>query len=298
MPHFGWVPNPIEVDNVLATLPHPMFASAAFGIRGSGAGKTVLLFEPLIKLLGTFPIHKQEIGDCVSHGWGLAVDILKAVEIVLGGENEQFMAETATEFLYHCGRVDIGGGQLGNEDGSLGAWQAKAVQQQGTIARRKFASVDLTQYSGQRAKEWGSPRANIPADVDSEGREHPVKNVSLVTSYEEARDAIANGYPVPVCSMQGFAEQRDGEGFSRPQGQWAHCMCFIAVDDNPNRPGLLCMNSWGPDWISGPKRLGQPDGSFWVDAQTADRMLKNRDSFAPSQYDGYKAQQLPDNFAW
>lgn len=293
---FGWTPNPREVDRVLRTLPTPRFFTAA--CRDTGKGKTVLLHEPLAKLLGTFPVHKQEIGDCVSHGWGLGVDVLKAVEIVVNAENEQFLAETATEFLYHCGRVDQGGGQLGEEDGSLGAWQAKAVQEQGTVARLKYGDVDLTSYSGRRAKEWGSPRAKIPADVDATGREHPVKTVSLVSTYEEARDAIANGYPVPVCSMQGFAETRDADGFARPQGQWAHCMLFLAVDDSGRRPGLLCMNSWGPDWINGPTRLNQPPGSFWVDAATADKMLRNRDSFAISAYAGFPARTLPENWAF
>lgn len=295
---FGWHPNPREVSRVLASLSRPLFFSAAQSIRDSGAGKTVLLYEPIIKLLGRFPIHKQEIGDCVSHGWGLAVDILKAVEIVIGNENEKFLAETATEFIYHTSRVDIGGGQLGNEDGSLGAWAAKAVQEQGIVARLKYSNVDLSSYSGSRAKEWGSPRASIPSDVDAAGREHPVKTVSLVTSYEESRDAIANGYPVPVCSMQGFSETRDADGFARPQGQWAHCMCFIAVDDNARRPGLLCANSWGPDWISGPKRLNQPDGTFWVDAATVNNMLRQRDSFAVSSFQGYPARKLPRNVAW
>jgi hypothetical protein len=50
------------------------------------------------------------------------------------------------------------------------------------------------------------------------------------------------------------------------------------------------MNSWGADWISGPKRHDQPDGSFWVDADVAERMLRGQDSFAVSGYEGYPAQ--------
>ena len=296
--HFGWVNDPIGVEKVLAVLPRPIFAYQANRITDSGKGKTVLLHEILGNLLGTFPIHKQEIGDCVSHGWALGIDVLKAVESVLKKEPEQFLAPTATEYLYYTGRVKVGGGKLGNDDGSLGAWQAKAVQDHGVAARLKYDGVDLTEYSGKRAKEWGSPRAAIPPAVESAGRQHPVQTASLITSYEDARDAIANGYPIPVCSMQGFSETRDGEGFARAQGQWAHCMLFMAVDDNPRRPGLLCMNSWGPDWITGPKRLGQPDGSFWVEAATVTSMLRQRDSYAISNFKGYPARELPKNFAF
>lgn len=293
---FGWVDRPRDVEAALATMPRPLFAQAGRPIADSGKGKVVLLHEALNSVLGTFPVHDQKIGDCVSHGWGLCVDILKAVEILLLKEPEAFIAETATEQIYHTSRVDIGRGQLGNEDGSLGAWAAKAVTQYGIALRKKYGSVDLTNYSGSLAKQWGNRGAKLPADVDAEALEHSVRTTSLVTTYEEARDAIANGYPVAVCSMVGFQERRDNEGFAKASGQWAHCMAFIAVDDAHSRPGLLCMNSWGPGWISGPKRHNQPDGSFWVDADTANRMLKDRDSFALSSFAGYPGRTLPENW--
>tara|TARA_R110000868_G_scaffold228799_2_gene481762 strand:- start:833 stop:1066 length:234 start_codon:yes stop_codon:yes gene_type:complete len=67
-------------------------------------------------------------------------------------------------------------------------------------------------------------------------------------------------------------------------------MIFIGVDDAHRRPGLCCMNSWGPNWISGPKRHNQPDGSGWVDAETCDRMLRVQpDSYAVSGFVGFPA---------
>src|SRR5690606_38137456 len=111
-------------------------------------------------------------------------------------------------------------------------------------------------------------------------------DVVLVTTFREAGAAIQSGYPVAVCSGQGFASQRDGQGFAAARGSWAHCMVFIGV--RFDRPGLLCLNSWGPRWIGGPKWPDdQPDGSFWVDARTCDRMLAGRDSFAISGYRGF-----------
>lgn len=291
---FGWVDNPRAVEAVVATLPRPIFGIAAQNIAGSGAGKVALLHKCLEEVAGSFPIHNQTIGDCVSHGWGLGVDVLKCVEIKLAGENEVFRAETATEVIYAGSRVEIGRGEIGRGDGSLGAWAAKFVEDYGIVTREQHGGHDLRVYSGERAKQWGMPRAGVPDELEPEAREHPVKTVSVVRSYEEARDAIANGYPVPVCSMQGFSDQRDSEGFARPQGQWAHCMLFLAVDDEHRRPGLLCMNSWGPNWISGPKRHGQPDGSFWVDASTCTRMLRGGDSFAISNFAGYPGQNIPD----
>jgi hypothetical protein len=69
-------------------------------------------------------------------------------------------------------------------------------------------------------------------------------------------------------------------------------MLFCGVDDESRRPGLLCWNSWGDDWISGPTRHGQPAGSFWVDADVADAMLRQEDSYAISGYEGFKSQEL------
>lgn len=277
-----------EVDNYVASLRRPMFGVSASPLKDTGKNKVVLLHKALEDVAGQFRVHSQTIGDCVSHGWGLGVDILKAVEIKLKGEHEQWKTETATEPLYAFSRVEVGGGRLGNGDGSIGAWMAKAVSEYGTLLREKYDSYDLRKYSGSKARDWGRKGRGVPDILEPTAREHPVRTVSLVTSYEEARDAIANGFPVPVCSMQGFRDKRDKEGFSKPSGSWAHCMCFVAVDDKHKREGLLCVNSWGPNWISGPKRHGQPEGSFWVDADVADKMLRrDPDSYSMSGFEGY-----------
>jgi hypothetical protein len=288
---FGCVYDWREVERFVSSLSRPVFGASASPLRDTGKGKTVLLHNHLETVAGSFRVHQQTVGDCVSHGWGLAVDVLKAVEITLGREREKWTGETATEPIYAFSRVEVGGGRLGNSDGSIGAWAARSVSEFGTLVRAKYDGADLRRYSGSKARTWGRRGAGVPDSLEPTAREHPVRTVSLVTSYDEARDAIANGYPVPVCSNQGFRDRRDRDGFSKASGSWAHCMCFVAVDDSRKRPGLLCVNSWGPDWISGPKRHGQPDGSFWVDADTCDRMLRrDPDSYSLSGFEGF-----PDN---
>ena len=288
-----------ETDSLMGMLRRPVFGAAASTLKDTGKDQIVLLYKYLEELIGHFPVNEQTIGDCVSHGWGLGVDILKAVEIKLQKEREEFKAETATEAIYAGSRVEIGRGRLGNGDGSIGAWAARTVQEYGTLTRSKYGSHDLRTYSGNKARQWGKPDGGIPDELESISKEHPVRTVSLVTSYEEARDAIANGYPVPVCSMQGFSSTRDKDGFAKASGSWAHCMLFCGVDDKHKRPGLLCMNSWGKHWISGPKRHNQPDGSFWVDADTANRMLsRDPDSYSMSGFEGYKKQSFSFEDVW
>ena len=292
---FGWTDDPAECERVVATLERPLFSLASPEIQDTGAGKTVLLYEAVRKAFGRDLVHRQTIGDCVSHGWGLGVDYLAAVEIVIKGEHEKIVAETATEPIYAYSRVEVGNGRLGRGDGSIGGWAAKAVRQGGTVLRQRYGegnrSADYTKYNGKKAREMGAPRVGVPDWIEPKMREHKVQQTSLVTSYEEARDAIANGYPVPVCSSQGFSDRRDSSGFCRPSGKWAHCMLFMSVADT-GRSGLLCQNSWGSNWVGGPEGDHDiPAGSFWVDADVADRMLRRKDSYAMSAYQGYPARE-------
>lgn len=283
----GWIFNPREIDKVKSELQYPFLSQAGPQLVSSGAGKTALLHEVFTKLRLKFPINDQKIGDCVSHASACACNVLRAVEISLG-DNQKWIAETSTEDIYYGSRVIIGGNQI-QGDGSIGAWAVKYMQRSsnGTLFRIKYDFADLSVYSGDRAKAWGSNR-NVPSGLAQEAKKTPIDAYTACKNYEEVRDALANGYPVIVCSQQGFSQTRDAEGFAKPEGTWAHAMCFIAMDDKFKRPGVLCMNSWGPNWISGSKRHNQPDGSFWVDADIVNKMCKMGDTWAISGFNGFK----------
>jgi len=69
-------------------------------------------------------------------------------------------------------------------------------------------------------------------------------------------------------------------------------MCIVGVAD-VDRKGCLLLNSWGSNWISGPKRFDdEPAGTFWVDADIIDKMLKEGDSYALKSFKGYARYQL------
>jgi len=289
---FGWIHNPAAVERVLNRCPHPLAYHALGDIRGSGAGKQALLYEAVKIVVGNWITNNQTIGDCVSHGAAQAVRTLICVEIANKGDNEKWVADPATEPIYAGSRVEVGGGQLGTGDGSIGAWAAEWIREWGILVRQTYGSYDLTTYSGAKAREWGMPKAGCPDILEPIAREHPVRTTSLVQTYEEARDLLANGYPITVASMVGFNDTRDSQGFLRASGTWAHQMCFTAVDDDSSRPGLCCQNSWGENWVTGPTRLGQPPGSFWVDADTVNRMLGQGDSWVLSDFEGFPARKL------
>jgi hypothetical protein len=289
----GWINDPKAVEQAMGDLPFPVFSDIHPSLKDSGKGKKMLLYDIIRKVAGTFPIRNQKISDCVSMGAAYAVDAIKAVDIYINKDFEEWVAETATEDIYWGSRNIIGKGQLGNGDGSLGVWAAKYVNQYGSVARGKYGDIDLTTYSGSRAKTWGNSGYRLPQAFVDIIKKHSVLTISQVNSYEEVRDLIYNGYAITIASNQGFSSYRDKDGFAQPQGQWSHQMSILGVDDEYKRPGVLVQNSWGPSWIQGPKRNDQPDGSFWVDANEIEsRILKTGDCWAYSGYDGFKPKTI------
>ncbi|MGC4004670.1 MAG: hypothetical protein QM811_16750 [Pirellulales bacterium] len=299
---FGYVPNPAATEAFLLTLPNPELLQAAPQLFAARDGQDVFLYRSLYKAykaskLVEWIVGAQGIGDCVSWGWAHAIMIHMAVLWELGETSE--WREAATESIYGGSRVEALGRRSGGYgDGSYGGAAAKWVKNFGVIFRQDYPDlgVDLTKYSSKRAKDWGNYGNGGKADggrLDAEAKKHPVLDVALVTTFDQAAAAIANGYPVPVCSSVGFTSTRDAQGFLRRGIKpWAHCMCFVGVRYG-DRPGLLCLNSWGPKWVSGPKYPDdQPDGSFWVDKDLVNVMLAGRDSFAVSGLVGFPRNDL------
>lgn len=299
---FGWVKNEREVEKHLPTLPGPIFG-------GMGdADKEVFLWDVVRKVIGSdLPKGPQGIGDCVSWGSGNFVNTTSCVQIFnklksanllhSDFEDPQRQAiveeyqETATESIYALSRVEVGGQRGSYSDGSTGIWAMKALSLYGTLSRKYLEKKGLGgKYDKNRAKDWGAK--GLPDALEPDARQHLVKSVSLIRSYEEARTAIQNGYGVVVCSDQGFTMTRDRQGFCSPRGTWYHCMFFCA--NRNDRPGLCLSQSWGGMVPDGPLDKGQPDNTFWVDANVVDRMLRQGDSYTGSQFDGYPAQDLID----
>lgn len=289
---FGRVEDRREVDRYLGELTHPMFAPAAGdGVKDSGKGKIALLFKCVERLHGFYPIQNQTIGDCVSQGSAGAVQDVMAADIIRRNDPEDWAGIVATEPIYALSRVEIGGGRLSG-DGSLGSWAAKAVREYGVLLRKKYGKHDFRRYSGRKARAMGKRGAGLPDELEPIAREHPIRTTSLVTSWEDVRDAVANYYGVTVASNIGFVKRRDKDGFAKQSGTWNHQMRVIAIDDSYRRPGGLLMNSWGPKWITGGKRHGQPEGSFFVDADVIDRMVRQQDSWAYSDFEGFPRKEI------
>lgn len=246
----------------------------------------------------SFIANGYSVHNCVSHGFGLGVDILSAVQMLMDNKLERWVAKAATEIIYAGSRVEVGGGRL-RMDGSRGAWAGEFVNKWGVLHRKRYlgGKYDYTEYSGRVARTLG--QQGVPNPLEPLCRLHPVKTITLCKSWSECRDAIANGHPVVMCSSVGFKTRggRDRDGFLSPgRRRWMHAMLIAGIDDQYKRPGGLLVNSWGSNWTYGPKRYGQPEGSFWADASVIDRGLRQGDSVAMSAYLGYPHFDLDYRF--
>jgi len=280
--------NPEQRDAFLATLPEPTFAMAGFRLMGTGAGKLSTPYKSVIKLSPVQPyLERQTTGDCVSHGTRNSVDVSRAVQIDVGRAMESFVTIGATEAIYGC-RGHGGQGMACSE-------AAEFVHQNGGIVLRKnYPGVaDFSTYNGDLGAGWGS--RGVPKGVIEIARTNQVGTITQINTVEQARDALANGYAIAVCSNQGFSEKRDDKGFARPQGNWGHCMMWSACDDTGSEPAFLVQNSWAK-WNDGghPAWGPIPDGSFLIHADVAASMLKSDSSFAFSAVKGFPPVKLPD----
>lgn len=288
----GWVRDDAEVDRVWSMMPTPIFNTP------EPEDKDVFNHIIFKEITGDWHDEgPQMIGDCVSWGNGRLIDYAQVLEQAYGTAKEAFeFQKTATEVIYALSRVEVGGGRI-RGDGSVGAWAAKAVTDFGTLSRKQLDQLGVGgTYSGQRARDWG--RSGLPDTLEPAAKMHIIEDMTPVNNFKEAAWHIQQGRTVAVCSDVGFENgsggvtMRDSDGFATARGSWAHCMTFVSVRMG-RRPGLLLTNQWPKGTVQGPMGPCElPPCSWWVDVNTCNRMLGQRDSFTGTTYKGYPARKL------
>jgi hypothetical protein len=274
-------------DHLMENSKYPLFGDASKKVAGTGRGKLSTPYKSVLKF-DKHPYNERQVtGDCVSHATRNACDVSRAVEIDVHSDRESWIARGATEAIY--GARGHGG------QGMSCARAAEFVSKYGgVLVRQNYKGViDLSKYQGMLGANWGGK--GLPDTVIDLANDHQIKTVSLIRNIDEARDALANGYGISVCSNYGFASTRDKKGFAKTSGSWAHAMAWIACDDTGSEPAFLVQNSWGK-WNDGghPEWGPIPDGSFLIHADVAAGMLKQNGAYAFSNFDGFPVQKLPD----
>jgi len=273
-------------DELLENSKYAYFSDGAKKITNSGKGKLSTPYKSVLKFDKRAYEERQTTGDCVSHATRNACDISRVVEIDVHKQKEAWIARGATEAIY-------GARGHGGQGMSCSRAATFVGQTGGILVRKNYKGVaDFSKYNGNLGAGWGA--RGLPDSVIDLANDHQITTVSLVKTIEEARDALANGYGLAVCSNYGFTHKRDKKGFAKPSGSWAHAMAWIACDDTNGDAAFLVQNSWGkwndgghPDW--GPI----PDGSFLITSDVAQGMLDQNGAYAFSNFNGFPVQKLP-----
>jgi hypothetical protein len=273
-------------EQLLENSKYAYFKDGARKIKNSRKGKLSTPYKSVLKFDKNPYNERQTTGDCVSHATRNACDVSRAVEIDVHRDREAWLARGATEAIY-------GARGHGGQGMSCARAATFVSESGGIVVRKNYEGVaDFSKYNGNMGARWGS--RGLPDNVIDVANDHQIKTVSLVKTVEEARDALANGYGLSVCSSYGFSNKRDKHGFARVSGSWAHAMAWIACDDTGDEPAFLVQNSWGKWNDGGHPEWGKiPDGSFLIHADVAAGMLKQNGSYAFSQFDGFPVQKLP-----
>lgn len=230
--------------------------------------------------------------QCVSFGAKNATEYLICCERIIKGTWEKFRP-VFPPYFYGTSRVQVGGGQLGNGDGSTGSWMAEAVIKYGVLAADESG---VPEYSGSVAKSWG--RSGSPDNFVKIAQAFPIKSAVKINSWAELVAAITNGYPCTVASNQGFSMEAGSDGFHRAQGNWGHQMCIMGVDDEYANPYGLILNSWG-DAMGHLKSFDTPSedipiGVIRAHKNTIEDMISAGETFAYSNFDGFPEQDLDE----
>jgi hypothetical protein len=274
------------LERVLSKLEYPLFGDAAQNIAGSGAGKLALNYKLVQKYDKTFAEDESQLtGDCTSHACRNATTLSIVGDIEERLETEEYKSRLATEAIYGYR------GHFG--EGMSVALAAQFVSETGGIAlRKKYGVYDLTKYNPKVGINWG--RTGVPKSVVSEISENKALTTSLCTSVDQLRDAIYNGYGVMVGSNMGFSSTRNKNGTAKISGSWNHALSFGAMDDTLTYEKeclFLILNSWG-EWNAGPKIYEQPNGSFWVTATVAERMIRQKQTWIIGNIKGFKTKKI------
>jgi hypothetical protein len=313
---FGYTPDPAGAKRFLQELGEDRyFAQAGAEAMQEAKGIDVFLYRQLdaahrARYGKPFVVGRQLIGDCTSWGGMHAVAVADAVAWSLG-EIQDPPLMPATEPLYGGARVEARGkpgdglqAYGGWSDGATGYGVAKFLREYGVVYRQKYPTVDLTEYSGERAKQYGAYGCGGQGDagrLDAEAKKHPLRHVTAVRSWAELTSALESGYPVTLASSQGFSSRLGPSGIAEASGQWQHQMCAIGIRHKKNgAPDDLCLilNSWGPRWQSGLENktpADQPDGSFWARRSVVEGMLE--DAWAIGSTGGFPYRDI-DHGKW
>ena len=308
----GWAPNAEAADRDSAQSALKSFAQTAAGqVAAAELPAAAFLWQAETALTGQpTPLKDQNpTGSCVGFGTTTAIERTEATEIVSRQGDPSEFAHFAEEVTYAGSKVQGAralGASVSAQDGSAGVFaKAWVTTVGGMVPKGKYGALDLTTYDPQRAHAWNL--SGCPAELLPVAKKYPVKSAVKVTSWAEAKTALASGYGIAACASWSFARQRDANGVAAPTREgWNHCMAIDGyyVDPATSKEYGHVENSWsnlpgpngqrtGKSYHTGPTGWGNPTtAGFWASSDSLDRALRQGDSFAYSGATGFVPKKI------
>lgn len=305
--HFGWLPPEMRTDAQHEADEAARSMMPAFAIEGYREERGRFATWALARQANggeQYPYAWQVTGSCVGAGGGNMLRTLARVEISQGDPEEYH--ELWWPYTYGQSRLRAGWSREG--EGSWGTTWAAAIVQDGIFAASEAQGLpEFTRKGGwlQLSKavemKW-SAGGWSKSEYGALALKHPVGTAAKISSSDEAKAALQNGYPLTLASNFGTRG-------SRPQGtpavnvaerddRWPHQMFCDEAWDHPTL-GLIFRigNNWGPtgDRLggTGPRPTqGEPEGGFYVLAKTFDGICRENEVFAFSKFTGFLRRSL------
>lgn len=265
----GWAYDPAEIDKTREWFRSqgrsPFLADGRPDLKNYHQQfQRTAICESELKLFGQWlPSWSQQRGTCVSQGNGRAAQFAIFAALV-GGRMAGGPRQVCPEWIYAGSRVNIGGGQLGGGDGSIGSWAAQYLHKYGIHPRGVYGSYDLSQPNEMVGVRLGNPGGGVPREVLDDPRHRTGIECWECQSLEECWDSIAAECPIAICCNDLYSGQRDSNGCCRMSGNGGHCTALVDfVVDRQNRIITVHQQSWGNGAYSGPDEIPCADGSVY-----------------------------------
>ena len=304
--NFGWVPqdlNPVSItksesittSNNLDSMPVTGEDAYLWRFLYSSLKKTSQLSQMEIESGRLSSLNQGNVGSCVGYASTICLDIAMGVSAeIKKSHKEEFIFRCNPDVVYAIGRAD----NKGSWDGSRGIWSVSGLSKLGSLHKKEYEGFSLLSTQPADGRKWSA--SGLPGSFLKVAADHKLISFEKVTSIEQAKKAIQNGYPILTCAQASYTMKRDSTGFATRTGnKWAHAMAVVGYrtkgsgQTRGNLEGFLIQNSWGDTWQNGGiYPTDMPRGSFWVKPEDLLYHLKQADSYAISRYTGFERQIL------
>lgn len=247
----------------------------------------------------------QITGSCVGAGGGNALFSLAAADVVKRRDPERVEVPF---WLLPYGVSRMLGGMNDRGEGSFGSTFADAIRKYGHVPANTqglppWKDTDGLIWGEKAELDWSQGK-KIPETYMNQAKPYLVKSTAICQSADDVREAIKNFYAV-TCASNWGGQMRPGVRGSGANAAlvnsrvttWNHQMSVHGWWDNPELGELFyIMNQWGLD-THGRCPSGAPPGGFWVKRADMDYIVRQGETFALSQFDGFPGVEQPLDFS-